>query len=97
MADESYESELCKEGSILTEAAGMIYGEKNESYGSYANESKKIAAIFNKFKGEEVLAPEDVPLVMVVMKLCRQMVKPKRDNLVDVCGYAALWEDMRGE
>jgi len=34
------------------------------------------------------VTPEQVGLCMVAVKISRQVNKAKRDNLVDICGYA---------
>ena len=30
----------------------------------------------------------DIPLILIAVKLAREMHRPKRDNLVDIAGYA---------
>ena len=41
-----------------------------------------------KLREGEAVAPRDVPLCMIAVKLARQTHQHKRDNLVDIAGYA---------
>jgi hypothetical protein len=38
--------------------------------------------------------PEQVPLMMIAVKLSRQINRPKRDNLVDIAGWARVAEEI---
>jgi hypothetical protein len=40
------------------------------------------------------LGAKDVALMMVDFKLARQCGSPKRDNLVDLVGYAGILDDL---
>ena len=43
------------------------------------------------------ISPEQVCLMMVAVKICRNLHKGKRDNLVDGAGYFRLIERMQEE
>lgn len=78
--------------SILIEAQGLVHGDRNVDYGHPIDDFSRTAAIWtallgNKLKPGEKIAPEEVGLCMVGVKLSRQINKPKRDNLVDGAGY----------
>jgi hypothetical protein len=74
---------------ILSEAGRLVGGDRNDSYGDGVVEWNKIADIFSTMTGKKITASEAVLLIMV-MKLVREAHKPKRDNLVDLCGYALI-------
>ena len=43
------------------------------------------------------LSAEDVALCMIAVKLARQATRPKRDNIVDIAGYARVLELIQQE
>lgn len=81
---------------ILKEADSLIHGDRNNSYGSYERESERIAKGWSLILGIEV-KPEQVPLMMIWLKVSREAFRHKQDNLVDIAGYAGLaaelWEE----
>lgn len=87
-----------KEGekSILAEAEEIVNGSRQSDYGD-ANESfSRIAIIASVMTGKE-LSPEDCCAVLMAVKLVRESFNHKRDNLVDLCGYAELMNRLKGE
>lgn len=84
----------------------MIEGDRNKTYGSPTQNFQNTADIWNvllahKLKdGAEITATE-VATLMIALKLARTIAQPKRDNFVDIAGYAACgWEaqaDCTGE
>ena len=75
--------------SILSEAERLVGGDRNLAYGDGVVEWNKIADIFSTMTGKRITASEAVTLIMI-MKLVRECNNPKRDNLVDLCGYALI-------
>lgn len=77
--------------SILLEAQRLTHGPRNADYGhpldDYSKNAGAINALF-KHKLREDFTAADVALIMVVVKLSRQVNRPKRDNMVDAAGYA---------
>jgi hypothetical protein len=77
--------------SVLTEAQGLVHGDRNQSYGhpldDYTRTAGMVSAMLSH-KLKESLTPEDLGMVMCCVKLSRQMNRAKRDNLVDLAGYA---------
>jgi hypothetical protein len=77
--------------SVLTEAQGLVHGDRNKAYGHPLHDYSRTAGMVNAMlahKLKEPLTAEDLGLVMCCVKLSRQQNAPKRDNLVDLAGYA---------
>lgn len=78
--------------SILEEAIECTSGERRRDYDHALPNHQRIASYWNahlKSIGiEGVLSPADVALMMILLKVARQARTPKRDNLVDIAGYA---------
>jgi hypothetical protein len=84
--------------SILTEAHNIIYGDREKTYGHPAKNLKTIASMWTAYMnnmddGNFTITAKDVAAMMMLVKVARFANDPThRDNLVDVCGYAALIE-----
>ena len=52
---------------------------------------ERTATLWLAFLGKTITA-EDVPLMMILLKVSREANKHKRDNLVDIAGYARTRE-----
>jgi hypothetical protein len=77
--------------SILQEAQDLIHGERQSTYGHPCTNLDRVARLWSVVLGADVTA-EQVCLCMALLKVARQVNKPKRDNLVDAAGYLALVE-----
>lgn len=81
---------------ILTEAAELITGDRNKTYGSPTENFANTAALWNVQIGHKLNIPltaADVAQLMVQLKMARMIAQPKRDNYVDAAGYLACgWE-----
>lgn len=84
---------------IFTRAATLIIGPRREAYGPAEESFEAMAAVWSQvFK--QKLAPEqrfsasDVALAMIAFKLMREANKADAENLVDLCGYAALKQQL---
>jgi hypothetical protein len=92
------DKEYAAEKSILDEAQGIIWGDREKTYGEPDVNLNRIAVLWNahltakSMGGLYVITPEDVCWMMVDLKRSRQMNAPKRDNLVDAAGYIGLIE-----
>lgn len=80
---------------VLEEAQGAIYGDRQASYGNPRPNFTRQAIIWtgllhHKLADGEHLEPDDVARCMVGTKLARDVHAPKRDNRVDMAGYAAV-------
>ena len=87
-----------KEGekSILAEAEEIVNGSRQSDYGDARESFSRIATIASVMTGKE-LSPKDCCAVMMAVKLVRESFNHKRDNLVDLCGYAELMNRLKGE
>jgi hypothetical protein len=75
---------------ILRETAELINGERAKNYGEPQQSFENIARHWSIFLGIEI-TPADVGLMMILMKVSRNgRDRFKRDNFVDICGYASL-------
>ncbi|HUU93151.1 MAG TPA: DUF6378 domain-containing protein [Phycisphaerae bacterium] len=89
---------------ILQEAQRLVYGERNADYGHPADDFAKTAKIWTgillpKLQAGVEISPQEVGFCMCGVKLSREVENHRRDNLVDLAGYAAtvqMIED-RGE
>jgi hypothetical protein len=73
--------------SILTEAQSLVHGDRNASYGHPLTDYRRTAAMWSAIVGYEI-TPKQAVLMMCALKISRECNKPKRDNLVDLAGYA---------
>lgn len=77
--------------SVLIEAQGLVHGDRNAAYGSPLHDFQRTAKMWSAILGVEV-PPEKVGLCMIAVKISRECNKHKRDNLVDIAGYAECVE-----
>ena len=84
-----------KEGekSILAEAEEVVNGSRHSDYGDARESFGRIATIASVMTGKE-LSPEDCCAVLMAVKLVRESFAHKRDNLVDLCGYAHIMNEL---
>ena len=84
--------------SVLEEAQSIIYGDREKTYGHPAKNLKTIANMWNAYLNNMddanfSVTAKDVAAMMMLVKVARYANDPShRDNLVDICGYAALIE-----
>lgn len=89
---------VAKKQTILEEAQGAVYGDRQADYGTVTDNFQLIADYWNvtlKKKLTAPVTPAEIGLCMVGVKLARQQFKAKRDNLVDIAGYAATLEKLQ--
>lgn len=80
---------------ILIEADEITGGSRQEDYGSPEDSFQRIADYWELYLKTHV-SPVDVARMMILLKLARQEHSPKRDNLVDIAGYARTEEMIGG-
>lgn len=72
---------------VLEEALRITKGDRNAQYGPPDQDFRRTAAMWSALKGVE-FEPREVALFMVCLKLSREIHQRKRDNWVDIAGYA---------
>ena len=82
--------------SILQEAEEIVNGERAQAYGPALPSFSNIAKGWSVITGTEI-TPQQVGLMMMWLKICRENNKHQRDNLVDISGYAHLVQKMEEE
>lgn len=76
--------------SILSEADAIAGEDRSRDYGHPLINHQRIASIWNVQLGpilSRPITPREVALMMVGLKLAREVNTTKRDNLVDAAGY----------
>lgn len=79
------------EAQLLIDAIGTINGERQDQYGNAEDSFELIAEFWSTLFGIRITA-SGVAEALILMKIARQMNAPKRDNILDIAGYAALLE-----
>lgn len=49
---------------------------------------QRVGKMWAAILGLDEVTPHQVGLCMIALKVARHVHRPKRDNLVDICGYA---------
>lgn len=80
-------------GAVLSEAGQVINGERQDAYGNPEDSFTDIADLWGWYLGRPLL-PSDVAIMMALLKFAREKHQHKRDNVVDACGYLALYADI---
>jgi hypothetical protein len=78
---------------VLEEARDLIRGDRASSYGDAKASFDRIASLWTSYKGVEITA-KDVAAMMILLKVSRGVTSAKRDNWVDIIGYAALGSEI---
>lgn len=79
---------------VLQEAERLIYGPRQASYGhpydDFSKTGQMWGAILKEWRssGEPNVPPELVGLCQIAVKISREVNAHKRDNIVDIAGYA---------
>ena len=75
---------------ILKEADAIAGHRRSRDYGHPRENHQRIAAIWSVQLGPILklpLLPREVSLLMIGLKLAREVNSPLRDNLIDMAGY----------
>lgn len=74
--------------SICAEADRIVVGERRSAYGHPIDNFTLTGQLWAPILGLEEVTAEQVGLCMIQVKVAREAFSPKRDNLVDIAGYA---------
>lgn len=77
-------------------AAQLVNGQRQDDYGHPLDDFSKTAQMWSAIAGTEITA-EMVALMMVCVKISRELNRPKGDNLIDAHGYLLTYEMVRAE
>lgn len=75
----------------ILEEANEVIGERGSDYGSVNEDFDRIAKLWSVIFDTEITG-DKVALAMITLKISRQLNKHKRDNIVDIAGYARTLE-----
>ena len=73
--------------SVLVEAHNLVHGDRGKDYGHPYHDFSRTALIWSAILDIDI-TPQQVALCMIGVKISRECNKPKRDNRVDIAGYA---------
>ena len=78
---------------ILEEAQRLVTGDRGADYGNPYDDFSRTAALWtallaDKLRPGEEITAQDAIRCMIAVKLSRDVNAPKRDNRVDISGYA---------
>lgn len=74
---------------VLEEASRIVNGDRAADYGDAQASFDRIAALWAAILGVPVTAKQ-VALCLIQLKVSRACTSDKRDNWVDIAGYAQL-------
>lgn len=80
---------------ILTEAANLITGQRQQDYGTPEENFKRIADFLNilikkNLETNTPVSPRQTADFMILLKVARTINSPTRDSYVDIGGYAGI-------
>ena len=75
---------------ILQEAERLVSGDRQLAYDHPKDNCTRIGEIWGTILGQGPIKPEVVGLMMIGLKVARQIHRPTKDNLVDIAGYARV-------
>lgn len=79
--------------SVAMEAHGLVYGDREGDYGHPREDFTRTAILWtgllqHKLADGAYIEADDIGRCMIGVKLSRDVNGPKRDNRVDIAGYA---------
>lgn len=88
------QKDITPRAEVLREAESLITGDRNETYGTPTENFTNIAELIttrfrHKLKDGETITATDVADIQILVKIARNIAQTKRDNFVDIAGYAA--------
>lgn len=79
--------------SVLDIAQEITSGERRRDYDNASKNHERIAKFWNAYiesRPDPVapLTPLDAAMMMILLKVARNVFSPKKDNIVDMAGYS---------
>lgn len=78
----------------------MTHGDRGVDYGHPLDDYQRTAALATALlsdKLKEPISPAEMGMLMICVKLSRQIHRPKRDNTVDGAGYFWVVQEILDE
>lgn len=89
------EPEVKRWSTVMEEAESLIYGDREQDYGSATQNFINISKMWSVILSKEVTTGQVIQC-MIALKQCRLLNQPDhRDSWVDICGYAGVWEKVK--
>lgn len=92
---------------VLAEATRIVNGPRAQDYGKAIDDATRWSMAMNavfepvftrrQMKGHPFFLPADYAIVMLLTKINREMNRHKRDNFVDIAGYAQVGARICGD
>lgn len=95
--DEVSMSEPLQTETVLVEAERLVGGDRQMDYGHPRPDFARTGRMWGAILGIEDVSPEEVGLCMIALKLSREVNAHKRDNIVDMAGYARCVDLIHGD
>ncbi len=73
--------------SILREAERLVHGPRQEAYGHPIHDFTRTGRMWGAILGIPDVSPEKVGLMMVALKVSREVNQHNDENLIDGAGY----------
>lgn len=85
--------------SVLVEAESLVNGDRQNAYGSPKDNFGRWRDLCRATgrPGLTDITSEDLAILMILGKVARETNSSKRDNPVDIAGYAFVLDQVRGE
>ena len=80
---------------ILQEAQRLVHGPRQASYGHPFEDFSRTGRIWGAILGLPNIPPDKVALCLIGVKISRETNASKRDNRVDMAGYAEALDLVR--
>ncbi len=74
--------------SPLMEAQRIVAGARQDAYGHPFDDFTRTGRMWGAIVGSDDISPDKVALCLIAVKISREVNAPKRDNVVDIAGYA---------
>lgn len=88
-----------RQDTVLDEAKKIIYGQRQDDYGSLKDSFERIASLWSAYLNYPVNV-NDVTNMMILLKVSRSAEHTEtfqRDSYVDIAGYAACLERIHSD